>query len=116
MILEETQAIKLLTASYTNGKQSTPDLRSFINSYEVLEEGILYFDQNGNNITDEAVALINDGEVLEEYYPNFSSEEIENGQLAYSIMDNLYPLQQILQRYDQQTTDLKINYIRSLNL
>ncbi len=103
------------TASYTRGKQSTPDLRLFINSYEELEEGALYFDENGNDITDEAVALINDGEVLEEYYPNFSSEEIENGQLAYSIMDNLYPSPTRFYRdMINKTMDLKINYIRPL--
>ena len=57
------------SGSYTTGKQGTPDLRLFINSYEELPAGLIYFDQDGTNITEDAIALLNDGENLGGIFP-----------------------------------------------
>jgi TonB-dependent receptor len=77
--------------SYTFGHQYTPDLRVFINSFEELPAATFYYDADGNDITDDALALLADGENLSEYYPGFYTEQSEGGELEYSIRNNLYP-------------------------
>ncbi len=77
--------------SYTRGKQDTPDLRVFFNSYEEMPAQTLYLDANGNDVTAQALAYIADGENLEEYFPGFTIEQTEAGQLQYAVLDNLYP-------------------------
>lgn len=99
------------SGSYTTGKQGTPDLRLFINSYEELPAGLIYFDQDGTNITEDAIALLNDGENLEEYFPNYTIEETTSGDLVYSIQDNLYPSPtRFFREMSNTTLDLKLNY------
>ncbi|MDA0912782.1 MAG: TonB-dependent receptor [Bacteroidetes bacterium] len=99
------------SSSFTIGKQTTPDLRLFINSFEELPGGLLYLDANGTDITEEALALIADGEDLNEYYPGYSVSEVESNQLGYSIQDNLYPSPTRFYRNMRNTTlDLKFNY------
>lgn len=99
------------SASYTKGKQTTPDLRLFINSYESLPSGLVYSDASGNDITDDALALIADGEDLSEYYPGYTVTETSSDELAYSIQDNLYPSPTRFYRtMDNATLDLKLNF------
>ena len=77
--------------SYTFGEQNTPDLRVFVNSYEELPASTLYFDADGNDVTEDAVALLADGENLNEYFPGYTVGQTEAGELEYSIRNNLYP-------------------------
>ncbi len=94
--------------SYTRGVQNTPDLRVFINSYEESAGGTFYFDAEGNDVTEDAEALLADGEILEEYFPGFTTETVEGPIRTYDIQDNLYPSPT---RYFREmidgTTDLK---------
>ena len=52
-----------------------------------LSENLKYhqsiFYSLGENITDSAIALLNDGEILEEYYPNYTSEETDSAWSTY---------------------------------
>ena len=99
------------SASYTKGKQVTPDLRLFINSYESLPGGLVYSDATGNDITEDALALLADGEDLNEYYPGYTVTETSSDELAYSIQDNLYPSPTRFYRtMDNATLDLKFNF------
>jgi len=99
------------SSSYTKGRQTTPDLRLFINSYEELPGGVFYLDADGNNVTEDALALLADGENLNDYFPGYSVEETESGELAYSIQDNLYPSPTRFYREMENTTlDLKFNF------
>jgi TonB-dependent receptor len=95
--------------SYTRGVQNTPDLRMFINSYTESEGGgTFYFDAEGNDVTEDALALLADGENLEEYFPGFTTQTVTGTQIDYEIQDNLYPSPT---RYFREmvdgTTDLK---------
>ena len=99
------------SASYTTGKQTTPDLRLFINSYESLPSGLNYTDAAGNDITEEALALLADGEDLAEYHPGYTVTETSSDELVYSIQDNLYPSPTRFYRVmDNTTLDLKFNF------
>ena len=72
---------------------------------------MIYFDQDGTNITEDAIALLNDGENLEEYFPNYTIEETTSGDLVYSIQDNLYPSPtRFFREMSNTTLDLKLNY------
>ncbi len=76
--------------SYTFGKQDTPDLRVFFNSFEEVGPQNIYVDANGNNITSAVLALIADGEIVEEYYPGYSQQQTP-ATTQYAIQANLYP-------------------------
>ncbi|MGB0248559.1 MAG: carboxypeptidase-like regulatory domain-containing protein [Flavobacteriales bacterium] len=103
------------SGSYTKGKQVTPDLRLFINSYESLPGGLVYSDASGNDITEDALALLADGEDLNEYYPGYTVTETSSDELAYSIQDNLYPSPTRFYRtMDNATLDLKFNFERPI--
>ena len=96
--------------SFTRGVQSTPDMRVFINSYSESQGSTEYFDADGNNITEDALALIGDGENLSEYFPGFSTEEVGAGELEYDIQDNLYPSPtRYFREMVDNTLDLKAN-------
>ncbi|WP_306639720.1 TonB-dependent receptor [Sanyastnella coralliicola] len=96
--------------SYTRGVQRTPDLRVFINSYNEVPGGTFYFDAEGNDITDDANALLADGENLEEYYPGFTVQQQEGTTLNYDILDNLYPSPtRYYREMVDNTLDLKLN-------
>ena len=98
-------------SSYTVGKQTTPDLRLFINSYEQVPAGLVYLDAEGNNVTEEAIALLGDGENLSDYFPSYSVNAVESDEVVFSIQDNLYPSPTRFFRAMRNTTlDLKINY------
>ncbi|MEO0404792.1 MAG: hypothetical protein AAF193_07975, partial [Bacteroidota bacterium] len=97
--------------SYTRGVQNTPDLRVFTNSFEESEGGTIYLDSNGDDITEDAVALIADGENLEEYFPGFTTQTTPGGELNYSIEDNLYPSPtRYYREMNDNTLDLKVNW------
>ena len=97
-------------SSYTRGIQSTPDLRVFINSYEESEGGRVYLDEGGTDITEDALALLADGEDLNEYYPGYTTEVVGEGELEYSIEDNLYPSPtRYYREMTDNTLDLKLN-------
>mgnify|MGYP002629804923 FL=1 len=99
------------SSSYTVGKQTTPDLRLFINSFEELSGGVVYSDAEGNDVTGDALSLLADGENLTEYYPNYTVAEEESNELSYSIQDNLYPSPTRFFRQMHNTTlDLKLNH------
>ena len=99
------------SASYTRGKQTTPDLRLFINSYESLPGGVFYYDADGNDITEDALALLADGENLAEYYSGYTVEQQDSDELSYSIQDNLYPSPtRFFRQMDNSTLDLKLNF------
>ncbi|MGB1032493.1 MAG: TonB-dependent receptor domain-containing protein, partial [Flavobacteriales bacterium] len=96
--------------SYTTGTQSTPDLRVFINSYEESDGSRVYLDASGADVTEEALALISDGEDLNEYFPGFTTEVVGEGELEYSIEDNLYPSPtRYYREMTDNTLDLKLN-------
>lgn len=98
-------------SSYTVGRQTTPDLRLFINSYEQVPAGLVYLDAEGNDITNDALALLGDGEELNDYYPSYTVKQAESDELVYSIQDNLYPSPTRFFRAMRNTTlDLKLNY------
>ena len=102
-------------ASYTQGKQNTPDLRLFINSYEQMPGGVTYSDANGQDITEDALALLSDGENLNEYYPGYSVQQLDSEQLTYSIQDNLYPSPTRFYRNMENTTlDLNFHFERPI--
>jgi TonB-dependent receptor len=88
--------------SFTRGVQSTPDMRVFINSYKDVPASTVYFDADGNNVTEDALSLLSDGENLNEYFPGFTSQQIESGEVEYDIQDNLYPSPT---RYYREMTD-----------
>lgn len=97
--------------SYTRGKQTTPDLRVFTNSYEELPAKTIYFDANGNDITDDVEFLISEGENVEEAFPGYTQEERPAGELEYSIEDNLYPSPtRYYREMIDNTLDLKLNF------
>jgi len=99
------------SSSYTVGTQNTPDLRLLINSYEDSPGGVVYLDANGSDVTEDALALLADGETLSEYYPGYSVEELDSEALTYSIQDNLYPSPTRFYRNMRNTTlDLKVHY------
>lgn len=99
------------SSSYTIGKQTTPDLRLFINSFEDVAPGLLYLDAGGNDVTEDALALLADGENLNEYFPGYTVDQIESDELSYSIQDNLYPSPTRFYRKMYNTTlDLKFNF------
>lgn len=103
------------TASYTVGTQTTPDLRLFINSYEEAPGGLVYYDAAGNDITDDALAVLSDGENLNEYYPGYTLEELASNELNYSIQDNLYPSPTRFYRTMRNTTlDLKVHCVQPI--
>ena len=97
--------------SYTRGRQTTPDLRVFTNSYEELPARTLYFDASGNDVTDNVEFLLSEGESIEEAYPGYTTEERAAGELEYSIEDNLYPSPTRYYRdMVDNTLDLKLNF------
>jgi len=99
------------STSYSLGQQNTPDLRLFINSYESLPAGLIYRDPAGHDITEDALALLADGENLSEYYPGFYTEEIQSDALSYSIQENLYPSPtRFYRRMKNSTLDVKVNF------
>lgn len=109
--LDEFKDIKInWVGSYTSGIQTTPDLRVFTNSFEELPGGTFYYDADGNDITEDAEALIADGENLNEYYPGYTQETSNETSTVYSIRDNLYPSPtRYFREMEDKTLDLKLN-------
>lgn len=102
--------------SYTAGHQNTPDLRVFFNSYEEMPAQTLYLDANGNDVTSQALALLADGENLNEYYPGFSIQQTEAGQLQYAVLDNLYPSPtRYYRQMDETMFDTHVDFELPLN-
>jgi TonB-dependent receptor len=113
------------TASYTKGKQDTPDLRVFYNSF-VEQEYTNYLDVDGNDISALAIDAINNA--IEEGYitsaqdPNMQNvlaseyeifiDDIQTGvDTVYDIRSNLYPdPTRFYREMVESTLDLKVNF------
>lgn len=96
--------------SYTRGRQETPDLRVFINSYRDKEPQTFYFDADGNNVTEEALNILAEGENLNDYFPGYSTQIETDPGVEYSVFDNLYPSPtRYYRKMIDNTLDLKLN-------
>jgi TonB-dependent receptor len=96
--------------SYTFGKQDTPDLRVFFNSFEEVGPQTIYIDANGNNITNNVLALIADGENIEEYYPGFSQQQTPP-RTQYTVATNLYPAPtRYYRQMDEDLLDTRVDF------
>lgn len=96
--------------SYTKGRQETPDLRVFINSYRDKEPKTYYFDADGNNVTEEALNILAEGENLNDYFPGYTTQVESNPGVEYSVFDNLYPSPtRYYRKMIDNTLDLKLN-------
>lgn len=96
--------------SYTFGKQDTPDLRVFFNSFETIDPQTIYLDANGNNVTNNVLSLIADGENIEEYYPGFTTQQTPE-RLQYTIAQNLYPAPtRYFRQMDEDLLDTRVDF------
>jgi len=113
------------TGSYTQGKQDTPDLRVYYNSF-IEQDYINYLDVDGNDISAEAIDAINNA-IEEEYMssandPNMVNvlaeeylifiDDIQTGtDTIYDVRSNLYPDPTRFYRELRETNiDIKINF------